>query len=66
MLTAETGFVPIQMDLDKLEGKKIEKKLGEDNLKLLKEISSMETEEDMAKDIIKDFQNTGWRCVKRE
>ena len=71
MLTAETGWVPVKMDLDKLESsnslqKKIQSKLGEDDLKLLKEIALLETEEDMAKDIINDFQSTGWRCIRRE
>ena len=66
MLTAETGFVPVQMDLDKINEKKIVKKMGDETIKLLRELSFLETEQDMAQDIIKDFQATGWRCVKRE
>ncbi len=65
MLTAETGWVPILMDLDKID-KKVEKKLGKDAVELLKEISKLKTEKAMAKDIIRDFQESGWRLFKRE
>ncbi len=66
MLTAETGFVPIKMDLDKLDMGKIKSKMGDEGIQLLNELSSLETEEEMARDVIKDFQLTGWRCVRRE
>lgn len=66
MITPETGFQPMQFDLDNLPKKLNGKELGKENLKLLKEISKLETEEEMKKDVIKDFQSTGWRCIKRE
>ena len=66
LMTAETGFIPIQIDLDKIDEKNAKKKVGEDWLKLLKEIAKLKTEEDMVKDIKKDFQKTGWRLIKRE
>lgn len=66
LMTAETGFQPIQMDLDKLNDRKIQKKIGKDGLKFMKDVALLNSEEEMAKDLIKDFQQTGWRCVKRE
>lgn len=70
MMAKETGFVPITMDLDKMDSnnqkKKITKKLGKDGLKVMKEIALLNTEEEMAKDITKDFQSTGWRKIKQD
>ena len=70
MMAKETGFIPITMDLDKMDSssqkKKITKKLGKDSLKIMKEISLLNTEEEMAKDITKDFQSTGWRKIKQD
>ena len=67
-LSAETGFTPIRIDLDQLgeKQKQIEKNMGEDGMKFMKEVALLKTEDDMEKDIIKDFQSTGWRCVMRE
>lgn len=62
----ETGFTPISFDLDKLEDNPKFKKLNEEQRKLLAEIKALETEEEMAKDITRDFQSTGWRLFKRE
>jgi len=64
LLTAETGWIPISMDLDRID-EKIEKKMGKEGAKLLKEISILNSEEEMARDITKDFQRTGWRLVKK-
>lgn len=70
MMAKETGFVPITMDLDKMDSnsqqKKITKKLGKDGLKIMKEIALLNTESEMAKDITKDFQSTGWRKVQHD
>ena len=66
LMAQETGFTPISMDLDKIDEKEIKKKMGKDGLKFIKEIALLNTEEEMAKDIIRDFQETGWRCIKRE
>lgn len=65
-LVAENNFVPIQVDLDKINSdKEIQKKLGKENVKLLKEIALLKTEEDMAQDVIRDFQRTGWRRISK-
>ena len=66
MLSQETGFVPISFDLDKLEDSGMWKELSKEQKELLEEIKKLETEEDMAKDITKDFQRTGWRLIKKE
>lgn len=66
LMSQETGFAPISMDLDKINEKEIKKKMGSEGLKFIKEIALLRTEQDMAKDIIRDFQQTGWRCIKRE
>ncbi len=70
MMAKETGFTPIVMDLDKLDSnsqkKKITKKLGKDGIKVMKEISLLKTEDEMAKDITKDFQSTGWRRINQD
>lgn len=66
LLSSETGFAPISMDLDKLDDTVIEKKMGKEALELIKEISLLNTEKEMAQDIKKDFQKDGWRCIKEE
>lgn len=68
-LSAETGFLPIKLDLDKLDSPETKKTMAkmkfekEDKL-LMEEIAKLETEEEKAQDIIKDFQKTGWRQIK--
>lgn len=66
MMSQETGFTPQLMDLDKLNNKELKKKMGVEQMRLMKEIAGLDTEEEMAQDIIKDFQRTGWRLVKKE
>ena len=68
MMAKETGFVPIIMDLDKMDSnaqkKAITKKLGKEGLDVMKDIALLKTEKEMAKDITKDFQSTGWRKIQ--
>ncbi len=66
LMAKETGFTPISMDLDKIDEKTIKKKMGKDGLKFMKEIALLNTEEEMARDVTKDFQRTGWRLYKKE
>lgn len=66
MLSKETNFIPMVIDLNKLDVKKIEKDLGKEGLEQIKEIAKLNTEEEMAEDIKKDFQRTGWRMVRRK
>ena len=67
-LTAELGFTPLKIDLDKLEEEETKKKVDKMQLdkKVLKELAKLKTEEDMIKDVTKDFQQSGWRRVKNE
>ncbi len=70
MMAKETGFVPIIMDLDKMDSnaqkKAITKKLGKEGLDVMKDIALLKTEKEMAKDITKDFQSTGWRKIQHD
>ena len=65
LLTAETGWQPISIDIDNID-EKLSKKISEEEMKLIKEISKLNSEEEIAKDIVKDFQKTGWRLCKKE
>lgn len=70
LLSAELGFMPFTIDLDKIDDennkKKIkEMKLSEEEEEEMKELAKLGTEEEIAKDITKDFQAKGWRMVKR-
>ncbi len=66
-LTAETGFTPLIIDLDKLDEKEQKQKLSKMKLdkEFLDELKKLKTEEQIAKDIKKDFQKSGWRLFKR-
>lgn len=71
LITAELGFNPLTIDLDKLgteqNKEKLDRlKLSDEDRKTIKEISKLGSEEDIAQDIIKDFQKTGWRLVKKK
>jgi len=64
-LTAELNNVPLKIDLDKLDeqNEKIEKmKMDEE---VLKEISKLKTEKEIAMDITYDFEKSGWRRIRR-
>jgi len=63
LLTAETGFQPLQIDLDKLDQKDLDK-MKMDN-EFINELKELRSEEDIAIDIIKDFKKTGWRLLKK-
>ncbi len=69
LMAGEIGFVPIVIELDKLSSKEYINKIKKSNLKdgdleLLKELAKLNSEEDIIKDITKDFQETGWRRIK--
>lgn len=70
MISPEMGFTPITIELDKLaESATQEKmqrlKLTDDDKFTIKSLAELGSEEDIAKDIIKDFKKTGWRCIKQ-
>lgn len=61
LLTSELNFVPLTIDLDKLDESKDQiKKMGLDE-KAIKELQGFDNEDDIAEDIIKDFKSMGWR-----
>ncbi len=64
-LTAELNYVPLKIDLDKLdeEKEKIDK-MGI-NKETLKELSRLQTEQEIALDIINDFEKSGWRRIRK-
>ena len=64
LLSAETNFVPVEIDLDKIDNN-LKKKISDEEKILLKEVALLRTEEDMANDIKIDFQKKGWRLIKR-
>lgn len=68
LMTAELNNVPLQIDLDKLDDKETKKKLEKVKMddELMKELSLLNTEEEIAEDVKKDFQGSGWRLFKRE
>lgn len=68
LISAELGFTPIEIDLDKLDEEETKEKMSSmklDNTDLY-EISKLKTEEEIAMDIKKDFQKSGWRLVHRD
>jgi hypothetical protein len=65
MITQETGFAPIVFDLNRIEENKMFNKLNKDEKKLLKDIQKLDSEEEIAKDITKDFQRSGWRLSSK-
>ncbi len=71
IVSAELGFHPLEFNLDELDKPKTKKamrkqKLSAEEVRTLRALSKLGSEEAMAKDIIKDFQKQGWRCVKRD
>ena len=64
MISQETGFVPMTIDLDKINDSEVKEKMGEDGVEFIKVISKLDTEQQMMDDIKKDFQATGWRLIK--
>ena len=65
LMSSETGFVPIDLDLAKIN-KKTVKDIKNLDPKFWKELNELHTEKDRAKDIIKDFRRTGWRVFKQD
>lgn len=66
-LTAEVGNMPLIVNLDKLEEPETQKKIkkAKMNKQDLKELALLQTEEEIAKDITRDFQKSGWRLFKK-
>ena len=65
-LTPELNFVPLIIDLDKLDEQKERIKKMKMDEKYIKKLASLTTEKEMANDIIKDFKQSGWRLVYKD
>lgn len=64
-ISQETNFEPLVIDLDKLESSDVFSKMDKKEKVFMKDVSKLKTEGDRAKDIITDFQRSGWRCIQR-
>lgn len=68
IMTGELGFEPFTIDLDKieeLENNKAYEHLTDEDKEMIREIAKLGSNKDITKDIIKDFQKTGWRLFKK-
>ena len=64
-LGAELNNVPLKINLDKLNEHKDKIKKMNLDIKLLKEIAKLQTEDEIASDFIQDFQKSGWRRIRK-
>ncbi len=63
-LVAELNNVPLKIDLDRLDEEKDKiDKLGIDK-ETLEELRRLETEHEIALDVIHDFEKSGWRKMR--
>ncbi len=62
-IIAELNFVPLTFNLDKLDEHQDKINKLKIDRKILDELSILETEEDMEKDVVNDFQKLGWRLM---
>ncbi len=64
-LTHELNFVPLIIDLNKLDEQKERiEKMNMDG-EQIKKLAALKTEKQIANDIIKDFKQSGWRLVHK-
>ena len=63
-LTGELNNVPLKIDLDRLDEEKEKIEKMKIDKKILKELSKLQTEEEIALDIIYDFEKSGWRRIR--
>ncbi len=63
-LTAELNNVPLTIDLDKLEKEQDKIKKMKLDMKTLKELAKLKTEQDLYNDVKKDFEISGWRLIR--
>ena len=69
LLAEELSSKPLTINLDEIDAQeeKFEKmKLTAHDITMIKQLAKLGSEEEIAKDIINDFQKTGWRLVKKE
>lgn len=65
LITAENNFVPLTLNLDKIDEEKDKIKSVGLNQKELKAIAKLKNEKAIAEDIIKDFKQSGWRLIRK-
>ncbi|KKM68574.1 hypothetical protein LCGC14_1459490 [marine sediment metagenome] len=65
-LTPELNFVPLIIDLDKLDEQKERIEKMKMDKKYIKKLASLTTEKKIANDIAKDFKQSGWRLVYQD
>lgn len=69
LLAAETSNKPVTINLNEIDSQqdKFDKlKLTKEDIKTIRELSKLGSEEEIAKDITNDFQKTGWRLARSE
>ena len=65
-LTPELGNKPLTIDLDKINEGDFKDKITKEQLEQMREIAKLETEDEMALDLKRDFQREGWRQFKKQ
>ena len=64
-LTPELNFVPLIIDLDKLDEQKERIEKMNMDKEHIEKLAALKTEKQIANDIIKDFKQSGWRLVHK-
>ncbi len=64
-LGAELNFVPLIIELDNLKKVNL-KKFSKEDLKMIKGLAKLGSENEIAKDIIIDFKQTGWNLIGKK
>lgn len=69
IMTGELGFEPFTIDLNKLEDLENHKayaNMSPEEKEEIKELAKLGTDEEIAKDITRDWKKTGWRSFKHD
>lgn len=68
LLSSENSFIPLEINLEKLDEPETKKKLKQSKVdkETIKELSLLNTSEDIEGDIMKDFRQLGWRLIKKQ
>lgn len=68
LLAAELSSKPLTINLEEIDAQREkfkELKLEQRDIEMIEQLAKLGSEEEIAKDVIDDFQKTGWRLVKR-
>ena len=66
LISPELNFVPITINLDRIEEHEDTIKKMKFDKELIRQMQELETEEEIAEDIYKDFKKMGWKKVFEE